>query len=306
MDVEYDGDGKYTISWAAASDRESGIAAYELQEQVGLTGSWTTLSRTLTVRRFSVTGRLHQTQYFYQGRAQNGEGLWGPWSLPSDGILVDTTKPTGVTVSDEGATTASTTTLHASWTTSSDPESGIASYQYLIRQESTSGPILVPWTSVGLATEVTRTDLTLLDGTPYFIGVRARNGALLYSSPRYSDGITVQTDTTPPTGTISINDEAAYTTTSSVTLILSATDDSGTVSQMQFSNDEVTYSSPEAYATTKSWTLSAGDGPKSVSVKFADPVGNWSVAVSDTITLDTTTPEIAITVPPDGAVVGVP
>jgi hypothetical protein len=56
---------------------------------------------------------------------------------------------------------------------------------------------------------------------------------------------------------------------------------------MQFSNDNTTYSTPEAYGTTKSWTLLSGDGDKTVYAKFKDYAGNWSTPYSDTIALNT-------------------
>ena len=111
-------------------------------------------------------------------------------------------------------------------------------------------------------------------------------------------------DHTPPTGTIVINAGATWTSTSSVTLSLSATDNSGTVANMRFSNDGVTYSTPEPYATTKSWSLASGDGSKTVSVQFADAAGNWSQPASDTIILDMTPPVVQITDPTDGQVFG--
>ena len=111
-------------------------------------------------------------------------------------------------------------------------------------------------------------------------------------------------DLTPPTGTIVINAGATYTNSPAVTLTLAATDNSGTVTQMRFSNDNVTYSPPEPYATTKSCTLSTGDGTKTVYVKFADASHNWSQPVSDTIILDTTPPVVQITDPIDGQVFG--
>lgn len=194
-DRDYDADGNYAIYWSAAADSESGISSYELQEKVSTTGTWATLAIT-SARKFSVRGRLHSIQYFYRVRAKNGAGLWGPWSLTSDGVLVDKTAPSGVTVMDDGAS-SSTAKIHATWSASSDPESGIVDYQYLIREDSTSGPIIVNWTSVGLATEVTRTDLNLLYGGTYFVGVRARNGARVYSSPSYSDGITFEPEPIP-------------------------------------------------------------------------------------------------------------
>jgi len=108
--------------------------------------------------------------------------------------------------------------------------------------------------------------------------------------------VSATTDTTPPTGSVTINSGVTYTNTTAVTLNLSATDDSGTVAQMQFSNDNATYSTPEAYATTKTWTLTSGDGTKTVYVKFKDPAGNWSTPVTDTIVLDTTAPTGTITI----------
>jgi hypothetical protein len=103
-------------------------------------------------------------------------------------------------------------------------------------------------------------------------------------------------DTTPPTGTITINNGARYTNAASVTLTLSAKDNTGGsgVSQMQFSNDNKTWSTPETYATTKTWTLKSGDGTKTVYVKYKDVAGNWSSPISSTIILDTSVPATTI------------
>jgi YD repeat-containing protein len=96
-------------------------------------------------------------------------------------------------------------------------------------------------------------------------------------------------DTTLPTGTIVINSGAASTNNPNVILTLSCSDAQG-CSQMQFSNDNVTYSSSETYATTRAWSLATGDGAKTVYVKFKDAAGNWSAAYSSTILLDTSAP----------------
>jgi hypothetical protein len=106
-------------------------------------------------------------------------------------------------------------------------------------------------------------------------------------------------DTTTPTGTISINNGATYTNSISVTLTLSCTDSSSGCSQMQFSNDNSTWSTAETYSTSKTWTLSTGDGTKTVYVKFKDNAGNWTTTtISDSITLDTTAPDTSITSQP--------
>src|SRR3990170_3211760 len=78
-------------------------------------------------------------------------------------------------------------------------------------------------------------------------------------------------DTLPPSGSISINNGAETTTSTAVTLSLSATDNSGTVSQMSLSDDNATWFAWEPYATSKAWTLSAGDGNKTV---YVQPLNN--------------------------------
>ena len=103
-------------------------------------------------------------------------------------------------------------------------------------------------------------------------------------------------DTTPPTGTLVINGGAAHTGSDSVTLTLSYSDGAGSgAAQMQFSNDNAAWSGWETAAGTRAWTLSAGDGEKTVYAQYKDAAGNVSAAViSDSITLDTTAPVIAL------------
>lgn len=308
VDLDYDDNGSYTVYWTAASDAESGILAYEIQESVSFPGAWVTLTSSRTSPNYSVSGRLHWTRYFYRVRAKNGSGLWGNWSNASDGVLIDKTAPSAVTVTDDGVTTYSTTSLHATWTTSSDVESGIVEYQYRIRQDSTSGTVIVNWTSVGLSAGVTKTSLSLIVGKKYYFSVRAKNGAGLYSSIRYSDGILVQADTTPPTGTIQINSDATYTNSPTVTLALSAVDPQsgmGPGAETSFSNDGITYAAPGPYASTNTWILSSGDGEKTVYVKLKDAAGNWSTPLTDTIVLDTSSPTLEVLTPsPDSEVTG--
>jgi len=127
------------------------------------------------------------------------------------------------------------------------------------------------------------------------------------SSYNYNNAsITLKVDNTAPTGTIKINNDNQYTNATSVTLNLSAADSGsgmGTGAQMQFSNDGTTWSTTEAYATTKSWTLTTGDGIKTVYVKFKDVAGNWSIPLSDTIIMDITKPTVTITSPQDGQII---
>lgn len=95
------------------------------------------------------------------------------------------------------------------------------------------------------------------------------------------------TDVSPPAGTVVINGGAALTTNPAVTLALSAADNSGTVAFMRVANSVAAFGAWEPFASSKSWTLSAGDGNKTVFAQFADAVTNVSATTIDTIQLDT-------------------
>jgi hypothetical protein len=116
------------------------------------------------------------------------------------------------------------------------------------------------------------------------------------------DAVITPADTTPPTGSISINGGAAYTNNTSITLTLSASDNASGVSKIMVSNDPgFSGASWENYASTKAWTLSSGDGTKTVYVKYKDAAENVSIVYSANITLDTISPVIAITLPADNS-----
>ena len=120
-----------------------------------------------------------------------------------------------------------------------------------------------------------------------------------------SDSIQLlSTDTDAPiNGTISIAGGAATTSTTSVSIALTATDNIG-VTDYIFKNEDATTPSlsdtwvsvgaaTTSYSATVSHTLSGGDGQKQVYVWFKDAANNISSSFNDTITLataDTTAP----------------
>jgi len=106
---------------------------------------------------------------------------------------------------------------------------------------------------------------------------------------------TIVLDTTKPTGSLTIKGGAALTNSLSAPLTLAASDPSG-VSSMQFSKDGVNYFGWEPFATTRTVTMPAGDGTKTVYVRFKDSAGNVSLPVSDNITLDSTKPTGSLTI----------
>ena len=99
----------------------------------------------------------------------------------------------------------------------------------------------------------------------------------------------VTVDAVPPTGTVAINAGASFTRIPTVTLTLSATDASG-LADMCISNVP-SCSTWVPFARTRSWSLPAGDGAKSVYARFRDRVGNAPTsAAQDQIVLDSAAP----------------
>ncbi len=105
-------------------------------------------------------------------------------------------------------------------------------------------------------------------------------------------------DKTPPTGIVLVNDDDAYTTSETITLNLTSADATSGVHQVRVSNDGVWDTEEwEPLASTKDWTLTTGDGQKTVYVQYVDEAGWTSTSSSDTIILDTTAPAVIITSP---------
>lgn len=121
--------------------------------------------------------------------------------------------------------------------------------------------------------------------------VRGKDAASNWGSAR--DYPFTVNKTAPTMNSISINNNAVYTTFASVTLSLSA---SGAF-ECAFSNDASNYSAWYSYAPTAPWTLSGGDGTKTVYYKCKNSAGLEASPISDSIVLDTTAPAINITAP---------
>ncbi|MCP4545709.1 MAG: hypothetical protein GY835_04470 [bacterium] len=102
-----------------------------------------------------------------------------------------------------------------------------------------------------------------------------------------------QTDSTPPTGTVTINGSGCHADPDVVLLLSAADAESGMVGgQMRFSNDGESWSQSYDYAVSHDWTLTSGNGEKTVYVLLADAVGNWMTEpiTDDGYTLDDSPP----------------
>jgi hypothetical protein len=202
---------------------------------------------------------------------QDGVGNWS--AVYTDTIVLDTQVPTGTISINAGAayTNSVNVTLNL---TCSGGLSGCSQMQFSNDGTTYSSPEAYSTTKAWT--------LTTGDGTKTVYS-RFKDGAGNWSTA-YSDTIILETQM--PAGTIIVNRGATYTNSINVTLSLTCSDNLSGCSQMRFSNDNITYSTPEAYAATKAWTLTTGSGAKSVYVKFKDGAGNWSNPFSDTIILN--------------------
>jgi serine protease len=100
-------------------------------------------------------------------------------------------------------------------------------------------------------------------------------------------------DSTPPSGSIAIENGAQRTSSASPTLTLSATDTGGTVRMMALSNNGSNFAAYETYSTSKTWNMTdsatggtSSEGIKYVCVKYKDLGQNESPIYCDSIFYD--------------------
>ncbi len=288
--------GALHAAWSSG-DAESGIVeySYAIGTSPGATdvAGWTSAASATEVTRDNLS-LVSGTTYYFAVKARNGAGQWSVVGM-SDGILVDLTAPTAPVVTDDGQFTVSGDTLHAAWS-ASDPETGVSAYEYCIG----TGPALtdvIPWTSTGVSTEVTRNGLVLSSGTTYYFGVRAKNGVGLWSIVGASDGILA--DRTAP-GTPIVTDDGQFTSaTNRLHASWTATDAESGIIEYQYSvgtsndgTDIVGWTSAGAATEVTIEGLSLSDGGTYyISVRAKDNVGWWGApGSSDGITVDLSKP----------------
>lgn len=209
----------------------------------------------------------------------------------SDAIVLDTSAPSANTPSATSPTNNTKPTWI--WTASTDTN-GIQGYYIKIgTTQGGSNTLAEIW--IGNNISYTPTS-TLSDGT-YYLSVKAKDNVGNIGSYKTSDtGVVVDT-ITPSAGSISINNGAMYTNSTTVTLALLAT---GAV-EMNFSNNGTDWNGWEAYGTSKSWTVLGSDGLKTVFAKFIDGAGNESAVYTDTIIYDGTVPGVSLVADSVGA-----
>ena len=219
--------------------------------------------------------------------------------------------------------TGGTWTGHNVWTSGNgnvraqvaiDEELGIA-YALSASGGTTAGTVYVKAaplstlafpTGKGSALLASASDPSIDDVTVSKQGVTAATGILAEASDRttfeflHAEMPLTATDVTAPSGTVTINSGAAFTGSTAVSLAVPATDAGSGVALVRISNAgngvdgsgalSGAGSTSLGWAPTVTWTLSAGDGLKTIWVQWSDGAGNWSTPISATISLDQTGP----------------
>jgi hypothetical protein len=119
-----------------------------------------------------------------------------------------------------------------------------------------------------------------ITGGEHIVTIRAYDAA-----GNHRDGnVTIYIDRTPPEG-LAINMDGGHNSTTSrqVKLLLKAFDNLSGLDSMSFSNDGTWFTAWEPFASGRNWTLSGGDGDKTVYVKVRDHAGNEARAASAVI-----------------------
>ncbi len=204
--------------------------------------------------------------------------------LYTDSIGLDTSVPTGsIVINDGDAFTASTSVTLS--LTANDPTSGV----YQVRYSNDGVWDTEPWED--FSSTKAWSLLSGDDDKTVYYQISDRAGL----ASAYSD--TIGLDTVSPTGSIVVNDGDAFTTSVSVSLTLTAADSMSGVFRVRYSNDGFWDTEDwESFSSAKSWTLSSGNGEKTVYYQVRDNAGLNSSTFSDIITLSTLAPTGSIVI----------
>ena len=302
----------FWLNWAQ-KEPPSGVASYDVQYRDGLTGEWQNLYMGTEVLLQLFVGVEGHT-YYFRARARDLAGNLGDYT---DGSTVYTVNVCPVAADeyedDNSLNTAreiginSPQQIHAIHRQGDEDWSrfyAVTGQPYTLRTYNLGGhadTVLylydangsLLWENDDEATGVisSRLDWTPANNGMYYIKVNHFDSYAFGCSTEY--GLTISTeDTEPPTASMTINDNAAFTRDSTVSITLSAEDRGSGVWQMRISNrSDFQDAQWVEIDASPSWTLPQEDGSHTVYLQVMDWAGNISDAISAAIILDTHAPE---------------
>lgn len=242
-----------------------------------------------------------QAKYF------TNDGAWVVWSDGTTstavfgGVVPPQAPNAPSNLSPSGNTWINTLTPQLTWTYSNpNPSDGQGAYQVQIK--NSGGTVILDTGKVSSANQYYNVPASVLahnNSYTWAVTTWDTQGNL---QGAWSTWAAFRTDTSNPAVTTNINSGAQYTSSTGVTINVSATDTGSGPSQMNFTYKGNT-TAWQAYATSAPFTLTTPDGLQTVTVNVKDGAGNVGSADAP-ITLDTTLPTVSITSPANSAQVG--
>ncbi|MFC3772868.1 S-layer homology domain-containing protein [Paenibacillus sp. GCM10012303] len=275
------GDGTALLNWNSVT----GATYYNLYMGTASSVYDATYKASVTQTTYSVNGLTNGSTYYFVVKAYNAGG----WIADSNEVSIKPDTAVAPTLTKVG--------IASSNATPSVAKKGDAATLTFTASESLQN--LPAVTIAGQTASVTSLGGNVYQAEYSFTGEEAEgpvpftinfanlSGNMGASVHTTTDGSGVLFDQTAPTGTMSINSGAESTSSASVSLMIAGSDGAGSGGvRMRFSNDNAVWSSWEAIAGTKAWTLSPGSGAKRVYMELADAAGNATTpAISAGITL---------------------
>jgi len=218
-----------------------------------------------------VTGLNGGTPYTFTVTATTAVGTSSP--SPASNTVTPFVPITGTIIINNNAVFTNSVNATLSLTWAGGAGTGVTSMRF-----SDNGSNWTLWQAVAASVPHT---LLAGDGSKT-VRVQFRD-SLGNVSATFSDSIIL--DTTPPTGSILINNGAATTASSNVTLNLTYTDGTGGsgVKSMRFSDNGTNWTAWQPVAASVPHTLLSGTGYRTVRVQYMDNAGNRSTTYSDYI-----------------------
>ncbi|OOP57492.1 MAG: hypothetical protein AYP45_03110 [Candidatus Brocadia carolinensis] len=310
-------DGSFSINGGAAYTKATGVTLnLSATDDIGVTGYYLSTSSAIPSATAAGWTSIAATASYsanvpYTLSSGNGSKTIYVWYKDAAGNVSDTVSDTIILDTTVPTITITSPTSNATYSTTSSTISlgGNAS-------DATSGVSVTTWSSSrggnGTASGTTSWSIAniALSSGSNIITVTVTDKA----GNNDTDTITVTYSgsggTTTPEGSFSINGDAAYTKATGVTLNLSATDDIGVTGYYLSTSSAIpsataagwtSIAATASYSANVPYTLSSGNGSKTIYVWYKDAAGNVSDTVSDTIILDTIVPTISITSPTSNA-----
>ena len=272
-----------TLTWT--DNQTEAVTGYKVNRKTVVTDNFTTVSTITdnTTRTYADDNVTESGKYWYRVLAYNTNGDGTPSKLVK-AEFPDDEAPSGSLKIDNGSayTTSSSVGLNLSATDNKGVVGYLATESNAPPSTSSSG-----WTSVTSTKTYSADNVAFTLSSGYgtklvFVWYKDGKGnqSGYGASIKYKDATL---DEQAPTGSLTIDNATSSTTSTSVTLNMTAKDNVGVVAYMTSessvppspsSSDWVSITSATSYSANKSFTLSSGYGVKFVYVWFKDAEGN--------------------------------